>query len=71
MTARPLDRTPERRALTFLACGTFERRRGRWRFGAATVGDSVVDRLVSDGKAHIEGDRVVRTSTFEGLKGSA
>ena len=50
--------TPDRRALSLLSQGAIERRGGRWRFGTASVGDVVVERLVAGGRARIDGDRV-------------
>ena len=58
MAAPAYDRTPERRALIFLRRAPLERRKGRWRFGAAFIRDSVVARLVAAGHARIEGDYV-------------
>jgi hypothetical protein len=46
--------------LRLLKMGSFERHpNGGWRFGLRTIADSVVDRLVSEGRARIEGDRVI------------
>lgn len=42
--------------LRLLVFGPFERRdRGGWRFGARIVSDSVVDRIVANGQAYIDG----------------
>lgn len=58
MLVRTEYRGSERRAITFLRRAPLERRRGGWRFGAACVGDVIVERLVADGVARIRGNRV-------------
>ncbi len=55
---RTIYRRPEMRALKFLRHGPLERRRGGWRFGAASIGDVVVERLVAYGMVRITEDRV-------------
>ena len=45
--------------LRMLRLGPFERRTGDgWRFGTRRIADSVVDRLVANGRAEIEGGLV-------------
>lgn len=48
-----------RRALDLMARGDLVRRNGGWRFGAATIGDNVVDFLAEAGRVRIDGDRAV------------
>lgn len=55
------------RALAFLKYGALVRDRNGWRFGATTVGDGVVDKLLASGQAvricrGEPGDCIVRRS---------
>jgi hypothetical protein len=44
--------------LRLLKFSPFERRGDRWRFGARTIGDSVVARLIASGRAELVGETV-------------
>lgn len=46
----------ERRALRFLMVAPLTRRGKRWRFGTATVGDAVVERLAEQGRVNVTAD---------------
>lgn len=48
----------ERRALRLLHMAPLVRRRNRWRFGAATIGDDVVERLAEQGRVNVTADSV-------------
>jgi hypothetical protein len=44
----PRDLSAERRALSFLRCGSLVRRSGGWRFGTARIPDAIVERVADD-----------------------
>jgi hypothetical protein len=49
--------------LKMLQLGPFDRhQRGGWRFGTRKVADEVVERLIADGRAELQGERVVGVS---------
>lgn len=54
----------DRFALRLLRMAPLERRAGGWRFGAARIGDMVVDRLIAQGRAISDG-AMVRLATLE------
>lgn len=47
--------------LRLLKFSPFERRDARWRFGAKTISDTVVGRLIASGAAISDGDRLYLT----------
>lgn len=44
--------------IKLLELSPFERRGGRWRFGARSIGDSVIARLIASGRPASDGRRV-------------
>ena len=51
-------RTADRSVLGLMKLGPLERRGNSWRFGARTIADHVVDRLVALGRAVSDGQSV-------------
>lgn len=48
----------ESRTLRLLKFGAIERRRGGWRFGTRRIADQVIARLLAQGRARTDGNRV-------------
>ncbi len=53
------------RALAMLRMGGLVRASGHWRFGLTRVSDACVERLISAGRARIEGDRILKVEAAE------
>jgi hypothetical protein len=62
----PIIRQRDYRILRMLRMAPFVRRQNGWRFGTKRIADSVIDRLVSAGRAVQDGNTVTTMSKANG-----